>query len=106
MKIILILVTLLSMSSVLNQLLDFCSNNVSLHENEDECLKIFGCCYAILGLSNELVNDNNENIKINNCFKMYKENVLDTCADYVKLTNDYGNNVITCNCNKYTPGNI
>ena len=63
MKIILILVTLLSVSSVLNQLLDFCSNNVSLHKNEDECLDIFGCCYAILELSKELGYDNDENIR-------------------------------------------
>lgn len=85
-------------SYVSGQLIDLCSNNVILHERENECLKIAGCCYTIVELKSDSGADD-ESYKVKNCFKRYKEDVNDMCLDYQQISKEYGNNVISCKCN-------
>jgi len=91
-----ICIFLFSFSSIYSQLIDLCSNNYLLHENESECLTIYGCCYAVLELGEEMKSE--QNIQVKNCFKRFKNNQKETCERYEKISNEYRNVLISCKC--------
>jgi hypothetical protein len=83
-------------SSIYSQLVDLCSNNHLLHEDQSECLTISGCCYAVLELSDDL--KTGENIQVKNCFKRFKNDQKETCENYEKISKEYGNVLVSCSC--------
>ena len=98
MKILFICTILFFFSSVYSQLVDLCSNNYLLHENESECLTISRCCYAVLELGEDTKLQ--ENIQVKNCFKRFKNSQKETCEQYEKVSNEYRNILISCKCSE------
>ena len=78
-------------STLSAQLYDLCSNNLENHSNPAICLNILGCCYIKL---ESRIN------KLNSCFKMYKEDSNATCQHFRSVTNEYGNDLLFCQCNE------
>jgi hypothetical protein len=96
MNLIFLLSSLFILTKIRSQLIDYCSNSNIMHDNENECLRIIGCCYAVIGLNEEY----EESIEINNCFKRFQEKTDATCTEYAKTTLEYGNKVVSCKCNE------